>query len=235
MGVFVIILIVIGVGYHHHRKKEKEAAAIRRQQIEQSVRTNGDVNRMLVELRGFVRSMNQINQADSDTDVIAISLINQNYLDAHSTYCTYKLDMKIEDAWTAPLYDINHRYTIANGERKSMCFSNMLGGAKKEKYENSNQITRMNIIEDICYSAFYSSLFKTDVTDVKLYFPRGWIDSYELEISEYPFGTIDLTCTLQIPNAGSTFALNYVASMLRNEFPQNRFKVYDSGYGIYIG
>ena len=74
MGVFVIILIVIGVGYYHHRKKENEAAAIRRQQIEQSVRTNGDVNRMLSELRGFVRSMNQINQADNDTCVISISI-----------------------------------------------------------------------------------------------------------------------------------------------------------------
>lgn len=233
MGVFVIILIVIGVGYYHHRKKENEAAAIRRQQIEQSVRTNGDVNRMLSELRGFVRSMNQINQADNDTCVISISLIHQ---DDFYEYRNYQLKMAIEEAYTSPLHDIAHSVSITSGDTAPLCFKpEWVSKEDWEKYEAGDTTTKINILQTCCYQMFYTILFNTVVTDVKLYFPRGWIDSYELEISEYPFGTIDLTCTLQIPNAGSTFALNYVASMLRNEFPQNRFKVYDSGYGIYIG
>lgn len=233
MGVFVIILIVIGVGYHHHRKKEKEAAAIRRQQIEQSVRTNGDVNRMLSELRGFVRSMNQINQADSDTYVTSISLIHQ---DDFYEYRNYQLKMAIKEAYTSPLHDITHSVSITSGDTAPLCFKpEWVSKEDWEKYEAGDTTTKINILQTCCYQMFYTILFKTVVTDVKLYFPRGWIDSYELEIPDYPYGTIDLTCTLQIPRVGSAYALEYVASLLRNEFPQNRFNVYDAGYGIYIG
>lgn len=233
MGVFVIILIVIGVGYYHHRKKENEAAAIRRQQIEQSVRTSGDVNRMLSELRGFVRSMNQINQADNDTCVISISLIHQ---DDFYEYRNYQLKMAIEEAYTSPLHDIAHSVSITSGDTAPLCFKpEWVSKEDWEKYEAGDTTTKINILQTCCYQMFYTILFNTVVTDVKLYFPRGWIDSYELEISDYPYGTIDLTCTLQIPRVGSAYALEYVASLLRNEFPQNRFNVYDAGYGIYIG
>lgn len=230
MGIVVVILIVIGIGYCYHRKKE--AAAIRRQKLEQSIREDYDVKRMLVDLKGLIRSMNQINEARNDAYVLNIALSHQG---TPSEYRNYQLKMTMNNIYTLPLYDIDHRFAIAAGDTSPRLFRlKDISKEDMEKYETGDVNTKMEIIEKWCYQIFYNALFQTIVTDVKQYFPRGWIDSYDLEISEYPYGTIDLTCEFRIPDVGSAYALNYVTSQLQNEFPRNQFKQYGSE-GIFIG